>query len=91
MNKHYNITIDGKVQGVFFRASAKKMADLLGVKGIARNEANGDVYIEAEGDDDMLIKFVQWCHHGPSGAEVKHVSVKTGVFLNYKEFEVIRK
>jgi hypothetical protein len=38
----------------------------------------------------MLIKFVQWCHHGPATAHVKHVSVKTGVFLNYKEFEIVR-
>jgi acylphosphatase len=90
MKRHYNITVDGKVQGVFFRASAKQMADLLGITGIVRNEKNGDVYIEAEGAEDMLIKFVQWCHHGPTNAEVKHVSVKAGVFLNYKEFEVIR-
>ena len=90
MKKHYTIIVNGKVQGVFFRASAKQMAELLGVKGLVRNESNGDVYVEAEGDEAMLVKFIQWCHHGPDSAEVKHVSVKDGVFLNYKNFEVIR-
>jgi acylphosphatase len=87
---HHNITVSGKVQGVFFRASAKRMADLLGIKGFVRNEPNSDVYLEAEGDEDMLVKFIQWCHHGPEKAEVKHVSVKQGVFLNYKTFEINR-
>jgi acylphosphatase len=90
MKKHFNITVNGKVQGVYFRASAKQMADLLGINGFVRNEENEDVYIEGEGDEEMLVKFVQWCHHGPDRAEVKHVSVREGVFLNYKDFEVRR-
>ena len=87
---HYNISVTGKVQGVFFRASARQMADLLGIKGLARNEPNGDVYIEAEGEETMLVKFIQWCHHGPDRAEVKHVSVKAGVVLNFKTFDIAR-
>ncbi|MES2620700.1 MAG: acylphosphatase [Bacteroidota bacterium] len=87
---HYNITVKGKVQGVFFRASAKQMADLLGIKGTVKNETNGDVYIEAEGDEDMLVKFIQWCHHGPAKAGVEHVSVRLGVFLGFKSFEIVR-
>ena len=86
--KHYNITVTGKVQEVFFRASAKQMADLLGVKGFVRNEPTGDVYIETEGDEDMLTKFIQWCHHGPAKAEVKYVSVNDGEFKNFEAFEI---
>ena len=44
--KHLNIIIKGKVQGVFFRASTKAVADQLGVRGIFKNEPNGDVFIE---------------------------------------------
>lgn len=87
---HYNITVNGKVQGVFFRASAKQMADLLGIKGTVKNEMNGDVMIEAEGDEEMLVKFIQWCHHGPDKARVEHVSVKLGVFLGLKTFEILK-
>ena len=87
---HYNITVTGKVQGVYFRASTKQMADLLGLKGFVRNEPNGDVYIEAEGDDNMLTKFIQWCHHGPEKASVKYVSVSGGDAAGYGEFVVSR-
>ncbi len=88
--KYYKITVQGKVQGVFFRSSAKKMADALAVKGFVRNEPNGDVYIEAEADEKMLVKFVEWCHQGPVNAEVAHVSIKEGFFQNFKTFEIIR-
>lgn len=90
MKGHYNITISGKVQGVFFRASAKQMADLLGVKGFVRNQPDGKVYVEAEGELEMLTKFIQWCHHGPEKAAVKYVSVNEGEQSNFKEFVVER-
>jgi acylphosphatase len=90
MAKHFNITVTGKVHGVFFRASTKQIADLLGIKGFVRNEPNSDVYIEAEGDEEMLTKFLQWCHHGPSAAEVKYVSVLEGEFVGFDGF-VIKK
>jgi acylphosphatase len=63
--KHFNIHVSGKVQGVFFRASAKEQADKTNIKGFVRNEPSGDVYIEAEGDDNELKSFLQWCKHGP--------------------------
>ena len=87
MKVHYNITITGKVQGVCYRASAEEMAKLLGIKGFVQNESNGNVYCEAEGEEDMLTKFIQWCHHGPAEAEVKYVSVEGG---EMKDFEVFR-
>ncbi|HLP51016.1 MAG TPA: acylphosphatase [Chitinophagales bacterium] len=90
MPQHFNITVKGKVQGVFYRASTKQMADLLGVNGFVRNEPNGNVYIEAEGDDDLLIKFVQWCQHGPENAVVEHVSVTDGPLQGFDSFEVRR-
>ncbi len=90
MTKHFNITIKGKVQGVFFRASAKQMADLLGIKGFVRNEPNEGVYIEAEGEEELLIKFTQWCHHGPNRAEVEKVSITDGTVANFEGFEIRR-
>ncbi len=88
--KHYNIIITGKVQGVFFRASTKQMADLLGLKGAVRNEPDGNVYIEVEGDQEMLTRFIQWCHHGPERAEVKYVSVNEGKVEKSGEFIIKR-
>jgi acylphosphatase len=55
--KHWNIKVTGKVQGVFFRASTKAVADQLGVKGFVKNLSDGSVYIEAEGDEFALEYF----------------------------------
>lgn len=90
MLKHVNITIRGKVQGVYYRANAKQMADLLGIKGFVRNQADGSVYIEAEADEGQLIKLVQWCHHGPAKAQVETVSVTDGTVQGFTSFEIRR-
>ena len=86
--KHLNIHVSGKVQGVFFRASAKDEADQLGVKGFVRNELNGDVYIEAEGEDDQLKLFLEWCRRGPRRASVENVDVEEAELKNFVSFEV---
>jgi len=89
--KHLNITVSGKVQGVFFRMSTKAVADQLGVKGIARNQADGNVYIEAEGDDFSLESFLEWCNEGPLQAVVQNVEVIEAEVKNYRNFEVLKK
>jgi acylphosphatase len=88
--KHVNIRISGKVQGVFFRASAKEQADHYGVKGFVRNDFNGDVYMEVEGDEDQLKVFLQWCARGPSRAHVENVNVEESALRNFAFFEVRR-
>ncbi|HVS94427.1 MAG TPA: acylphosphatase [Mucilaginibacter sp.] len=89
--KHLNITVRGHVQGVFFRASTKAVADQLGVKGIARNEPDGSVFIEAEADQMTLDLFLDWCKEGPQHAEVISVNTHEGELKNYRNFEVLRK
>lgn len=78
------------MQGVYFRASTQQMAELLGITGFTRNEPNGNVYIEAEGDEELLVKFIQWCHHGPDKAKVSYVSVTEAELQQYKGFEIRR-
>lgn len=89
--KHLDITITGKVQGVFFRLSTKAVSDQLGVKGFVCNQPDGTVYIEAEGDGFALESFLEWCGEGPDKAEVENVSVQEGELKNYRNFEVIKK
>ncbi|MBS1500770.1 MAG: acylphosphatase [Bacteroidetes bacterium] len=91
MKKHVDITVKGHVQGVFYRASTKAVADQLSVKGIVRNEENGDVFIEAEADDLTLELFIDWCKEGPQHAEVISVNTHEGELKNYRNFEVLRK
>jgi len=91
MKKHLDITVTGHVQGVFYRASTKAVADQLGVKGCVINEPNGSVFIEAEGDDMALEMFLDWCKEGPEHAKVISVQSNEGELKNYRNFEVVRK
>jgi acylphosphatase len=91
MIKHIDVTVKGKVQGVFYRASTKAVADQLGVRGFVKNEENGDVYIEAEADDVSLQMFLDWCHEGPEKAEVAEVKTVEGPVKNYRNFEVVKR
>jgi acylphosphatase len=91
MIKHLDITVYGHVQGVFFRASTKAVADQLGVKGTVRNQPDGSVFIEAEADDTTLEMFLDWCKEGPEHANVISVQTHEGELKNYRNFEVLRK
>ena len=89
--KHINIKVKGKVQGVFFRASTKAVADQMGIKGLVRNEKDGSVYIEAEAVETFLDMFVEWCNEGPDKSLVENVEVIEGELKNYRNFEVVKK
>ena len=91
MTQHLNITVKGKVQGVFFRASAKAVADQLGVKGIVKNQPGGEVYIEAEGDKMALELFLDFCREGPEDAVVSSVVSNEGELKNYRNFDIVKK
>ena len=87
---HKIIVVTGKVQRVFYRATTKAVANQMGVKGIVRNEKDGSVYIEAEGEAFILEAFIDWCKEGPDAATVENVSVTDGELKNYRNFEVIK-
>lgn len=89
--KHLNISIEGKVQGVSFRFTAKAVADQLGVKGFAQNLADGSVYMEAEGDAFALASFVDFCQEGPDQAVVQDLISQEGALKGFKNFEVLKK
>jgi acylphosphatase len=89
--KHLDIRVSGKVQGVFYRATTKAVADQLGVKGIVLNDEDGSVFIEAEGDDFALEMLLEFCHKGSDRAEVEKVEVSESEPKNYRNFEVIRR
>eukprot|EP00392_Amoebophrya_sp_AT5.2_P009043 g9071.t1 len=63
-----HIFVTGKVQGVYYRDSTKRKADMLGLVGAAWNLADGRVEIIAEGPKDKLDELENWCHKGPEGA-----------------------
>ncbi|GAA4923520.1 acylphosphatase [Mucilaginibacter defluvii] len=91
MKKHFDITVSGKVQHVFYRASTKAVADQLGVKGFVKNQPDGSVFIEAEADTLTLDMFVDWCKEGPEDATVTAIETHEGELKNYRNFEVVKK
>jgi acylphosphatase len=90
MIKHLNIRVYGRVQGVFYSATAMEKALELGIKGFARNEKDETVYIEAEGEEDKLKEFIDWCYIGPPRASVDTISTEEGEIKNYTKFEISR-
>ena len=90
MRQHLNIKIHGQVQGVFFRHSARQKAEELGIKGFAGNEPDDSVYIEAEGEEENLKKFLDWCRQGPDSAEVKKTESEfKPTIKNFSEFVIL--
>ena len=69
-------SISGKVQGVWFRASAKEQAEQLQIRGWARNVSDGSVEVFACGTESQLELFYSWLQHGPRLARVDDHSVK---------------
>ncbi|MFA6251460.1 MAG: acylphosphatase [Candidatus Paceibacterota bacterium] len=88
MSKRINLKIYGRVQGVFFRDSAQKEARKLGLVGFARNDVDGTVYIEVEGEEEKLNEFIKWCQNGPDHAQVDKVEMQwlkaTETFSDFK-------
>lgn len=85
---HLNITITGRVQGVGFRFAAKSMAKSLGIKGFVENLYNGQVYVEAEGSEVQLKHFLNWCHQGPSFANVEEVYSDEAELKGFRYFDI---
>jgi acylphosphatase len=85
-----HILIKGKVQGVFFRATAKDVANELGLTGWIKNTKEGDVEATVSGDDQQLKKFIKWCKQGPDRAIVEEVIINQEEETTFKSFTVIR-
>jgi acylphosphatase len=69
--------VSGRVQGVFYRASAAHRARELGVEGYARNLDDGRVEVLACGSTEAVEAFVQWLWIGPSAARVTDVAIES--------------
>jgi len=85
----FQILIHGKVQGVWYRKSARKIALDLGLKGTVQNLKDGGVEIFATGQQENLVKLIEWCKIGPEMAEVSEVIFKEVGLTSYSDFGVI--
>jgi acylphosphatase len=73
--KRVRVTVGGRVQGVFFRATCAERARDLGLSGSVRNLRDGRVESVFEGDDSAVERMIEWCRRGPELAVVDEVEV----------------
>lgn len=69
------VVVSGRVQGVFFRDTCRRMAAGLGLAGWVRNTPGGGVEAWFEGDRPAVERMVSWCRQGPPGATVTALEV----------------
>ena len=84
------IRVEGLVQGVFFRASAKEKAEQLNLSGWCRNEKDGAVSLEIEGEESSVKRFVLWCENGPENARVDRIVFERGEPEGFEDFRIKR-
>ena len=76
VHSRVHVRIAGRVQGVYYRASALQQAQKLGLTGWVMNCPDGSVVAVAEGATAGLEEFIAWCRQGPSGARVSRIDVR---------------
>jgi acylphosphatase len=76
------LRIEGRVQGVYFRASTVQEAHRLGVTGWVMNRSDGSVETVAEGTRSKIENLIAWCRQGPPGAQVHRVELEWRPFRN---------
>jgi acylphosphatase len=79
-DKRVHVFIEGRVQGVFFRAETQKTANNYNIKGWVKNLYDGRVEALFEGKEEDVEGVVLWCHQGPEYSSVKRVEVKEEPF-----------
>jgi acylphosphatase len=67
------VVVEGLVQGVFFRDTARRLAERHGVAGWVRNTPEGAVEAVFEGEPEAVERLVAFMHEGPPGAIVERV------------------
>jgi acylphosphatase len=83
------VTISGKVQGVFFRASARNEAQRLGVSGYAKNLADGRVEVLACGGRAQVERLYEWLQRGPAHAEVTSLASELIGYYPCSGFQIL--
>ncbi|GLP94889.1 acylphosphatase [Paraferrimonas sedimenticola] len=69
------VRVSGKVQGVWYRASAKARAQELGLTGYVKNLEDGQVALVLQGAEPAVAQMLDWCAQGPEQAKVDRVFV----------------
>ena len=87
--KKNRVVIEGKVQGVFFRANMQRVARSLDLAGWVRNLPDGRVEAVLEGAENNMAAMLDWCRQGPPYAIVRQVEVTEEPYSgDYRDFSI---
>jgi len=75
-NKRVHVIVEGRVQGVFFRAYTSDEAKKLNLAGWVRNRTDGSVEAIVEGDAESIDTMLRWFYQGSPGSRVTEVHVQ---------------
>lgn len=81
--------VHGRVQGVFFRDTTRRLAERAGVGGWVRNDRDGTVEAVLEGDADDVERVLAFLREGPDGAEVARVDTVAEEPQGLRDFRVV--
>jgi len=84
----FHLLIKGKVQGVFYRATAKEVAKKLGITGWIKNTNDGNVEALVTGTELLMQNFIAWCRSGPKGAQVTDVIITEQPETEFENFTI---
>lgn len=87
--KTLSITVSGKVQNVWFRKFTCDKAIELGLFGTVENLPNGNVFIQASGNDSQLQALENWCWEGSPESNVTGVDAAETTFTEFPDFRII--
>jgi len=83
------VVVHGRVQGVFFRDSARRMAQSRGLGGWVRNTPEGTVEAAFEGEPEAVESMIRWCDEGPRGALVERLEVTAEEPQGLTDFRIL--
>jgi acylphosphatase len=86
--KHQQFIIQGKVENTGFRFYAFRGASILGIRGFVK-VSEGQIIVEAEGEDSKLTDFDEWCRRGPDGSSVESVICNDKEYIGYEDFKIL--
>jgi len=80
--------VRGRVQGVGFRFFAERVALELGIRGWVRNLPDGSVETVAEGEEEVVVRYLERLREGPRASSVEAVVVEEFVSQGFSSFEI---
>jgi acylphosphatase len=76
MDTQFQVTVFGRVQGVGFRAAARRKARSLRLRGWVENQPDGSVIAVVRGDPAKCNRFISWCREGSGYSWVERVDIR---------------